>query len=76
MRFDTIFTNPKKHYHIYTMHTNKQIRESQIREVQSQLLSAEAKLLNAQENVDKLKDKLSKLENELNPNLQAFIDTL
>ena len=58
------------------MHTNKQIRESQIREVQSRLLTWEAKLLNAQENVEKLKDKLSKLENELNPNLQAFIDTL
>ncbi len=58
------------------MHTNKQIRESKIREVQSRLLMWEAKLLNAQENVEKLKDKLSKLENELNPNLQAFIDTL
>ncbi len=58
------------------MHTNKQIRESQIREVQSRLLTWEAKLLNAQENVEKLKDELAKLENELNPNLQAFIDTL
>ena len=67
---------PTKHIKTHIMHTNKQIRESQIREVQSRLLTWEAKLLNAQENVEKLKDKLSKLENELNPNLQAFIDTL
>jgi len=58
------------------MNTDKQIRESQIREVQSRLLNWEAKFLVAQENVDKLKDELAKLENELNPNLQAFIDTL
>lgn len=58
------------------MKTNTKIKEAEIRVIQSRLLNWEAKLLKAEENVEKLKDHLAKLENELNPKLQAFIDTL